>query len=151
MSSETSDSMKADSLNIGELAKRSGLATSNIRFYEARGLIRNVKRLANGYRSYPPQTLRTLELIKCAQQAGFTLEELTVLLPDAEPGSGKHAELIASLELKVQQIEEMQVHLQQNKQKLQSIIEQVKANPEGSTCASRTERVMAHLRDNVLE
>jgi DNA-binding transcriptional MerR regulator len=149
MSSETSDRMKAESLNIGELAKRSGLATSNIRFYEARGLIRNVKRQANGYRSYPLQTLRTLELIKCAQQAGFTLEELTLLLPSGEPSSEKQAELVASLELKVQQIEEMQVRLEQNKQKLQGIIEQVKANPEGSTCASRTERVMEYLRDEV--
>lgn len=142
--------MKADSLNIGELAKRSGLATSNIRFYEARGLIRNVKRLANGYRSYPLQTLRTLELIKCGQEAGFSLEELALLLPDAEPGSGKHAEVIASLEHKVQQIEEMQVRLAQNREKLLGIIHQLNVNPEGSACEARTERVMEYLRDEVL-
>jgi DNA-binding transcriptional MerR regulator len=141
--------MKADSLNIGELAKRSGLATSNIRFYEARGLIRNVKRLANGYRSYPLQTLRTLELIKCGQEAGFSLEELALLLPDAEPGSGKHAEVIASLEHKVQQIADMQVRLAQNREKLLGIIHQLKVNPEGSACEARAERVMEYLREEL--
>lgn len=138
--------MKADSLNIGELAKRSGLATSNIRFYEARGLIRNVKRLANGYRSYPLQTLRTLELIKCGQEAGFSLEELALLLPDAEPGSGKHAQVIASLEHKVQQIEEMQARLAQNRAKLLGIIDQLSFDPEGAPCDTRAERVMEFLQ-----
>lgn len=143
--------MKAETINIGELSRRSGLATSNIRFYEARGLIKDVKRQANGYRSYPVQALRTLEIIKCAQQAGFTLDELSLLLPGSEPSSDKHAELIASLELKVQQIEAMQIRLEQNREKLLGIIQQVKANPEGMTCATRTERVMDYLRDEVLD
>lgn len=44
-------------MKIGELAKRSGLAASRIRFYEKIGLLKTVKRSANGYRSYPPETL----------------------------------------------------------------------------------------------
>ncbi|MGH8410398.1 MAG: MerR family DNA-binding transcriptional regulator, partial [Pseudomonas sp.] len=42
-------------MNIGELAERSGLAASKIRFYEAQGLIQ-VERQGNGYRRYPMQT-----------------------------------------------------------------------------------------------
>ncbi|MDB6141756.1 MAG: putative transcriptional regulator [Pseudomonas sp.] len=141
--------MKTETLNIGELAKRSGLATSSIRFYETRGLIRDVKRQANGYRSYPLQALRTLEIIKCAQQAGFSLDELSLLLPSGEPSSDKHAEMIASLEHKVRQIEEMQLRLEQNRQKLLGVIQQVKDSPEGLTCTTRADLVMDFLREEV--
>ncbi|WP_397452385.1 MerR family transcriptional regulator [Pseudomonas sp. NA-150] len=140
--------MKAQTLSIGELAKRSGLATSNIRFYEARGLIRDVKRQANGYRSYPLQAVRILELIKCAQQAGFTLEELSLLLPGDEFNASRHAELIASLELKVQQIEDMQIKLEHNKTKLLAVIERVKARPEGMTCETQADQVLDYLRED---
>lgn len=139
--------MKTETINIGELAKRSGLATSRIRFYEARGLIKEVKRQANGYRSYSVQALRTLEIIQCAQQAGFSLDELALLLPGSEPGSGKHAELVTSLELKVQQIQAMQIRLEQNKEMLLGIIERVKSKPEGMPCAANTERVLDYLRE----
>jgi DNA-binding transcriptional MerR regulator len=42
-------------MKIGELAKRTGLATSKIRFYETQELITPVQRQANGYREYVPQ------------------------------------------------------------------------------------------------
>ena len=140
--------MKEQSITIGELAKRSGLATSNIRFYEARGLIRDVKRQANGYRSYPLQAVRTLELIKCAQQAGFSLEELSLLLPGDEPNAARHAEMIASLELKVQQIQDMQVKLEQNKTMLLAVIERIKTRPDGMTCETQADQVLDYLRND---
>ena len=45
-------------MNIGELAKQSGLAASRIRFYEAEGLISQVGRQSNGYRRYKTRTKR---------------------------------------------------------------------------------------------
>ncbi|NCO45819.1 MAG: MerR family DNA-binding transcriptional regulator, partial [Vibrio sp.] len=47
-------------MNIGELAKRTGLSASKIRFYEKVGLFKTVKRKANGYRSYPPEAVMVL-------------------------------------------------------------------------------------------
>ena len=47
-------------MRIGEVARRSGLSTSQIRFYEARGLLNLVSRKANGYREYRPDTLIVL-------------------------------------------------------------------------------------------
>ncbi|GAA0415349.1 hypothetical protein GCM10008969_42980 [Pseudomonas veronii subsp. inensis] len=93
-------------MNIGELAKQSGLAASRIRFYEAEGLISQVGRQANGYRRYAPEALQALQLIQSAQQAGFTLQELKALMP--APGEHKRDELIEALERKVAQIEGMQ-------------------------------------------
>ena len=49
-------------MKIGELARRTGLAASRIRFYEEAGLL-VVPRQANGYRDYPEQAVLLLELI----------------------------------------------------------------------------------------
>ncbi len=42
-------------MNIGTLAKRSGLTPSRIRYYERAGILKTVQRKANGYRSYPEE------------------------------------------------------------------------------------------------
>ncbi|EJM03115.1 putative transcriptional regulator [Pseudomonas sp. GM102] len=133
-------------MKIGELAQQSGLNASRIRFYEAQGLIRQVERQANGYRRYPPQVLQTLKIIQCAQQAGFTLEELKLLLPDATTGEVNHDELVASLGRKVDQIEAMQLHLAQSKAQLLEVIESIQARPEGMGCGANAERVLASLK-----
>jgi DNA-binding transcriptional MerR regulator len=133
-------------MKIGELAQLSGLNASRIRFYEAQGLIRQVERQANGYRRYPPQVLQTLQIIQCAQQAGFSLEELKQLLPDVATGEFKQDELVTSLGRKVEQIEEMQLHLAQSKAKLLEVIENIQARPEGMGCGANAERVLASLK-----
>jgi len=61
-------------LQIGEMAKRSGLNASRIRFYEAQGLL-SVPRRANGYRAYSAEALVALNIITSAQSAGFAIEE----------------------------------------------------------------------------
>src|SRR5215216_1974846 len=67
-----------DALLIGELAKRAGLATSAIRYYESIGLLPEPYRVS-GQRRYGDDTLKRLEFIAAAQQAGFTLREITEL------------------------------------------------------------------------
>ena len=124
-------------MNIGELAKQSGLAASRIRFYEAEGLISQVGRQSNGYRRYAPEALMTLQLIQSAQQAGFTLQELKALMP--APGEHKRDELIEALERKVAQIEEMQAQLL-------GVIDAVRAQPEGVPCAMGQKQVLASIK-----
>ena len=68
-------------MQIGALARTSGLAASTIRFYESKGLLPPASRQANGYRDYPPQAPALLALIASAQQAGFTLDEIRAILP----------------------------------------------------------------------
>lgn len=80
-------------MKIGELARRSGLTASRIRFYEASGLIA-AQRLGNGYRDYPEQALAVLELIACGQQAGFSLEEMRHLLPSPGQVHGNHERML---------------------------------------------------------
>ena len=133
-------------MKIGELALLSGLSASRIRFYEAQGLIQQVQRSANGYRQYPQQVLQTLQIIQCAQQAGFSLEELKQLLPDTVTGAFKHDELMVGLHRKIEQIEAMQRHLAQSKAQLQGLIENIQARPEGMDCDANAERVLGSFR-----
>jgi MerR family transcriptional regulator, redox-sensitive transcriptional activator SoxR len=70
-----------DSLLIGELAEKAGLATSAIRYYESIGLLPEPYRVS-GQRRYGEETLKRLEFIAAAQHAGFTLREITELSGD---------------------------------------------------------------------
>jgi len=136
-------------MKIGELAKQSGLTSSRIRFYEASGLIGKVQRQANGYREYPPHTVQVLQIIACAQQSGFTLDEIHHLLPPDMKG-WKHDELLASLRQKVTEIEQMQLRLNQNKTQLLAIIDNIENKPESLACSENTEQMLTRLRTNEL-
>lgn len=67
--------IKNNYLTIGQLAARSGIATSALRFYETKGLIDSVRNSAN-QRRYLPSMLRRIALIQVAQSIGFTLEDI---------------------------------------------------------------------------
>ena len=71
-------------ITIGELAKRSGVATSAIRFYEEQGLISST-RTGGGQRQYRRETLRRIGFIRAAQAVGLNLAEIRSAL-DALPG-----------------------------------------------------------------
>ncbi|MCS5562639.1 MAG: MerR family transcriptional regulator [Oleiphilaceae bacterium] len=131
-------------MKIGELAKRSGLAASRIRFYEKIGLLKTVKRSANGYRSYPPETLLVLELITNAQDAGFSLDELSALLP-SDLGQWEHGALLETLKTKIRDIEAMQERLAASKAKLLEVMAKVESKPDDMACADNARRVMSEM------
>jgi MerR family transcriptional regulator, redox-sensitive transcriptional activator SoxR len=62
-------------LTIREVARRSGVAASALRFYEERGLITSV-RAGSGHRRYPRPVLRRIAFIVFAQRIGLTLDEI---------------------------------------------------------------------------
>jgi MerR family transcriptional regulator, redox-sensitive transcriptional activator SoxR len=66
-------------LSIGEVAERSGMTASRIRYYETRGLVEPPER-TSGKRRYGPRVLRRLAIIEAAQRVGFSLEEIRDLL-----------------------------------------------------------------------
>ena len=66
-------------LTIGELADRSGIATSAIRYYEDRGLVWS-RRTPGNQRRYERAMLRRLAFIRTAQRVGLTLEEIEAAL-----------------------------------------------------------------------
>ncbi|SDY16105.1 MerR family transcriptional regulator, redox-sensitive transcriptional activator SoxR [Micromonospora pattaloongensis] len=74
-----------ESLTIGELAARSGVAPSALRYYERLGLIRAVRTTGN-QRRYERSELRRVSFIRIAQQVGVSLEEIREAL-DSLPDS----------------------------------------------------------------
>ena len=62
-------------MTIGEVAKRSGVATSALRFYEEQGLI-HAERNDSGHRRYPRAVIRRVAFIVFAQRIGLSLEEI---------------------------------------------------------------------------
>ena len=62
-------------LTIGEMATRSGVRTSTLRYYEARGLISS-ERSGGGQRRYARETLRRVAVIRAAQILALTLDEI---------------------------------------------------------------------------
>ena len=66
-------------LPIGEVAARSGVAASALRFYEDAGLL-HAERSAGGQRRFARDTLRRLAFIAAAQRVGLTLEEIRAAL-----------------------------------------------------------------------
>ena len=71
-------------LTIGEVARRSGVAASALRFYEERGLIIS-ERAGSGHRRYPRPVLRRVAFIVFAQRIGLTLDEIGAELAGLPP------------------------------------------------------------------
>jgi MerR family redox-sensitive transcriptional activator SoxR len=65
----------AELMTIGEVAKRSGVRTSALRYYDEMGLISS-ERAGSGHRRYPRPVLRRIAFIVFAQKVGLSLEEI---------------------------------------------------------------------------
>ena len=68
-----------DRLSIGELAGRTGLAVSAIRYYETEGLV-SAERNAGGHRRFLRSDIRRLSFILIAQQFGFSIDQMRAQL-----------------------------------------------------------------------
>lgn len=115
-------------MTIGELARRTGLSHSRIRFYEREGLLTNVERRRNGYRSYPPEAAAVLEMIVTAQEAGFSLDEIRALLP-LDFSYGTHKALLDTLHRRVETIEAFQARLEQTRLGMIALIKTIESKP----------------------
>jgi MerR family redox-sensitive transcriptional activator SoxR len=74
-------------LTIGELAARSGIAASALRYYEALGLIQATRTVGN-QRSYPRHMLRRVAFVRAGRQLGLSLNEIRralAVLPEDKP------------------------------------------------------------------
>jgi MerR family transcriptional regulator, redox-sensitive transcriptional activator SoxR len=74
-----------DLLTITEVSRRSGVASSALRFYEDKGLIAS-QRAGSGHRRYPRAVLRRIAFIVFAQRIGLTLDEVGAALATLPEG-----------------------------------------------------------------
>jgi MerR family mercuric resistance operon transcriptional regulator len=75
-------------LNIGQVAKQTGVTVETVRFYEKKNLIAAPQRSDAGYRQYPPETVKRVRFIQNAKEVGFTLKDIGELLSlSQKPGT----------------------------------------------------------------
>ena len=67
-------------MQIGQLAKRAGVAVDTVRYYESHGILPSPTRQASGYRSYDDGDVARLLFVRRAKALGFTLREIRELL-----------------------------------------------------------------------
>jgi DNA-binding transcriptional MerR regulator len=91
-------------LTIGEVARKAGLATSSIRYYESIGLLPEPDRL-HGQRRYRDDVLGRLAFIGVAQGAGFKLDEIKELVVGVDGADGMASQMRALSSRKLAEVE----------------------------------------------
>ena len=104
--------MDVAQLTIGEVARRAGVATSTIRFYERRGLLEADGR-QSGQRRYRVETLRRLVFIGMLQDAGLALDDIAGVLDAGTVAEWKAiaTERMAALEEEIERLETARAYL----------------------------------------
>lgn len=93
-------------MQIGEIARSVGLATSAIRFYEEKGLLPEPDRTASGYRDYHPSVVDRLQFIRAGQAVGLTLRELSRVLDIRDRGEAPCRHVAELLEHKISDVDQ---------------------------------------------
>jgi MerR family transcriptional regulator, redox-sensitive transcriptional activator SoxR len=91
-------------LTIGEVARRAGVATSSIRYYERIDLLPRPERV-HGQRRYDPSVLGKLGFIGVAQSAGFKLSEIKELIDGVDSADGMAGEIRSLSSRKLDEVE----------------------------------------------
>jgi len=120
-------------MNISDVAKKTGLTSKAIRFYEQKGLVTPPLRGENGYRSYSQQHLNELTLLRQARQVGFNLEECGELVNLFNDPARHSADVKARTLQKVAEIERHISELQAMRTQLLTLAEACPGD-EGADC-----------------
>lgn len=114
-------------MRIGAVAEALGIASSAIRYYERKGLIQPIGRIA-GRRELDDETITTLRFLKLAQSAGFALDEVQRLLDIGFGNARKQEDWHVFLRSKRSAVKEQIEDLRRMDEMLQKF--------EGCTCTS---------------
>jgi DNA-binding transcriptional MerR regulator len=85
-------------MRIGELATRSGLASTALRYYEKAGLLPPPDRTPAGYRAYDASVLQRLVFIRAAQAMGLSLPEIREVIAIRDGGTAPCSHVLGLIE-----------------------------------------------------
>ncbi|AUO01045.1 Cu(I)-responsive transcriptional regulator [Serratia marcescens] len=120
-------------MNISDVAKKTGLTSKTIRFYEEKALITAPIRSDNGYRHYSAKHVDELTLLRQARQVGFNLDECRELVALFNDPARHSADVKARTLQKVAEIEKHISELGNMRQRLLTLAEQCPGD-EGAEC-----------------
>ncbi|QQG29694.1 Cu(I)-responsive transcriptional regulator [Pectobacterium carotovorum] len=105
-------------MNISDVAKKTGLSSKTIRFYEEKELLTTPLRSENGYRSYDDHHVEELTLLRQARQVGFNLDEcreLVTLFNDplrrSSDVKARTLQKVQEIEMHIEELKAMREHL----------------------------------------
>ncbi|BBZ12590.1 MerR family transcriptional regulator [Mycobacterium branderi] len=123
-----------------QVARQAGVNAQTLRYYERRGLLPDPPRTGRGYRDYGPEVVRRVRFVKHAQELGFSLAEIDVLLHLADGGPESCDAARALAERKVADLNAKIGALQAMQASLGRLI---------ATCASPPEERVCPLLDSL--
>lgn len=129
---------------IGELARRSGLSPTTIRYYEDVGLIPEPGRAANGYRDYEPEAVERLRFIRDAQDSGLSLAEIASILELRSQGEPTCHHVIGLLERHLDDVDRRIQQLEASRDTYAALIRRARnLDPADCTDPSRCQTITA--------
>jgi len=93
-------------MRIGEVARKVGVATSAIRFYEESGLLPKPERTRSGYRDYDPSVIDRLAFVRAGQAVGLTLGELREVLFIRDRGDAPCRHVTELIDTRIDEIDQ---------------------------------------------
>lgn len=122
-------------MRSGELAKLTGVSADTLRHYERLGLLARPRRTTAGYRMYPAEALKRVQLVRRAMSVGFTLAELVRILGVRDRGGAPCKQVHALAASKLVQIDERMQELLLVRKHLEELIaiweDRLDRTPEG--------------------
>ncbi|MEO5898124.1 MAG: heavy metal-responsive transcriptional regulator [Vicinamibacterales bacterium] len=109
-------------MRIGEVAARADVSPDTIRHYEKLGLIPGVTRGDGGFRSFSPEALRRVLLVRRALVFGFSLVELRGYFTARDRGEAPCRQVRAAAGNKLQEVEAQLIELQQLRDEMQRVL-----------------------------
>ena len=111
-------------LKIGELAKRSGVTTKTVRYYELLGLLPKPQRTDSGYRLYDEKDVDRLVFVRKAKELGFSLTDVAGTLAVADSQGAVCIHVLALVDQRIEEIDELVDGLREFQQELRGLRDQ---------------------------
>ncbi|MDP3984532.1 MAG: heavy metal-responsive transcriptional regulator [Acidimicrobiia bacterium] len=114
-------------MRIGELARRTGVPTKTIRYYEDIGVLPAPDRAANDYRDYADEAVDRLAFVRDAQATGLTLTEIASILDLRSQGEATCHHVIDLLERHLTALDRHIQTLRQTRRKLATLTDRARS------------------------
>lgn len=114
--------MNRDFLRISDVAERARVSVDTVRYYERKGLLRNVSR-ESGQRRFSPDVIRQIQIIRHASAIGFTLDELVRIFERRASGKAPCGHVLDSAKGKLEELDQRIVELRALRATLSGVIE----------------------------
>ncbi len=108
-------------MRIGELSRKTGVATKTIRYYEEIDVLPPPERAANGYRSYGTAAVERLLFVRDARVTGLSLTEISSILSLRDQGESTCNHVLGLLEAHLKEIDTHIESLRKTRQQLASL------------------------------